>query len=70
MNPKLVCFLSFKAHCVVVCEELVTGFFVVVIVRVVCFFSFVCFEKEMEKSKNKRKVEQLHSSVLQRLKAS
>lgn len=41
MNPKLVCFLSFKAHCVVVCEELVTDFFVVVIVRVVCFF-FLC----------------------------
>lgn len=40
MNPKLVCFLSFKAHCVVVCEELVTDFFVV-IVRVVCFF-FLC----------------------------
>lgn len=29
----------------VVCEEFVTGFFVVVIVRVGCFFFSFCFEK-------------------------
>lgn len=54
----------------VVCEELVTGF-VVVIVRVgLLFFPFICFVKEMEKSKNKCRVERPHSSVAQRLKAS
>lgn len=55
----------------VACEELVTGF-VVVIVRVglLFFFSFICFVEEMKKSKNKCKVEQPHSSVAQRPKAS
>lgn len=47
----------------VVCEEFVTGF--IVVVRVGGFFSFICFENKMEKSKNKCEVEQLHSSVLQ-----
>lgn len=57
----------------VVCEELVTGF-VVVIVRIGLlvfgfFVFFICFVKEMEKSKNKCEVEQPHSSVAQRMKA-
>lgn len=43
-------FFVFKAHGVVVCEEFVTG--AVVVIRVVVF-PFICFEKEMEKSKTK-----------------
>lgn len=55
----------------VVCEEFVTAF-VVVIVKVGClfFFPFICFEEEMEKSQNKCRVEQPHSSAVQRAKAS
>lgn len=52
----LVCLGFLKARCMVVCEELVTGF-VVVIVRIGLlvfgfFVFFICFVKEMEKSKN------------------
>lgn len=54
----------------VVCKELVTGFVVVIVRVALLFFSpFICFVKEMEKSKNKCKVEQPHSSVAQRPKA-
>lgn len=58
MNPELFWFFGvfFKTHCVVVCEEFVTGSVVVVIVRVgVFFFPLFALKKRWRNQKTNAK---------------